>query len=80
MDSLKKIGGIIGKSIENVKKTHKSISDISFETLEKIDPIKSQVKIVKDIHEKIVDHSYDKTADVNNEIETAIEKGVGKNN
>ncbi|KPA12808.1 hypothetical protein MHK_006979 [Candidatus Magnetomorum sp. HK-1] len=78
MKALKNLTNLIGKSLDEVEKTHKSISDIPFKALEKIDSIKSEVNIVKNIHDKIVDGTYDTIRKVNDGTEVIEEKSSEK--
>jgi len=53
-----KLTGIFGKCVNHVENIHKSIAKIPFETLEKIEPIQSEVKKVRSVHDSIVDKVY----------------------
>ena len=65
---MKNLKEFLGKGIDEVKKAHKSISDISFDALDKVEPIKKHVEAVKDIHNSIVEKTYDTIKKVKDEI------------
>ena len=77
MNILKKSSNIFGKNLEKVEKIHKSISNIPFETLDSIEPIKSKVKLIKNVHDSIVDGAYDTIKKVNDNFENSNKKIQG---
>ena len=65
---MKNIKNFLDKSIDEVKKVHKSISNVTFDALENVDPIKKQVNKVKNVHDTIVDKTYETIHEVNDKL------------
>jgi len=68
MYNLNKINEVVGKSLNGTEKIHKSISNVPFDALETIDPIKSKVKIARNVHDTVVDSVYNTIRKVTNDI------------
>jgi len=71
---MKNLKNFLDKSVDEVKKVHKSISKVTFDTLEKVDPIKKQVNTVKNVHDTIVDKTYETIHEVNGKLNIADDK------
>ncbi|KPA18331.1 hypothetical protein MHK_001439 [Candidatus Magnetomorum sp. HK-1] len=68
MNNLQTINGVFGKSIDGAEKIYKSISNVPFDILETIDPIKSGVKLARNVHDTVTDGVYSTIRNVHNEI------------
>jgi len=74
MNNLYKINEVVGNSVNGAETIHRSISNVPFDALEAIPPLKSKVQLARNVHDTVMDGIYSTIRKVNNEIGSANTK------
>lgn len=62
------VQNFIDNSVTTVEQIHKAISDLPFETIEKIDPLEQSAKATKNIYNQTISGVYEAIRKVNAEV------------